>query len=120
MSRPCILTETPQDGAVRTAERIREGFHALALRQRGADVAVTASFGVATTSDGLAETWTPASLVSLADSALYAAKRSGRDRVCTASGQERSATSTVSSTSTRADAPAPMDAHGHAHAFRSD
>jgi diguanylate cyclase (GGDEF)-like protein len=74
-----ILPGTDSEGAAELAERIR-----IALAERtivssdGEPIRVTASFGVASSSRGMiAET-----LVEAADEALYRAKRSGKDRVC--------------------------------------
>jgi diguanylate cyclase (GGDEF)-like protein len=77
------LPETPKQGAVEVAERIRERIAATEVE--GVDgndpIAVTASIGVATMpGDGL----DPQGLVAAADTALYEAKRSGKDRVVAA------------------------------------
>ncbi len=80
-----LLTETDLKGAERAAERVRDGIRALRLTQKGVDVAVRASFGVACTSssahhrDATAE-W----LMEQADQALYTAKHAGRDRIVVA------------------------------------
>jgi diguanylate cyclase (GGDEF)-like protein len=76
-----VLPECSTEEAVRVAERLRA-----ALEQRPVDVgavriAVTASFGVAGTDQGHADL---NSIVSAADTALYAAKNSGRNRVAKA------------------------------------
>ena len=74
-----ILPGTDSEGAAELAERMR-----IALAKRsivssdGEPIRVTASFGVAASSRGMiAET-----LVEAADEALYRAKRSGKDQVC--------------------------------------
>ncbi len=68
----CIAVwNCPNDPAERLAERIRQGFARLEHAR------LTASFGVATARDG--ETYEQ--LFARADSALYRAKSSGRDRV---------------------------------------
>jgi diguanylate cyclase (GGDEF)-like protein/PAS domain S-box-containing protein len=74
-----IARETPQDGAVVLAERIREAVAAMQVD----GLRVTVSIGVA----GLDETAapTPAALIELADAALYRAKEDGRNRVRVAS-----------------------------------
>jgi diguanylate cyclase (GGDEF)-like protein len=63
------------------AERLRE---AIANEVFPAGVAATMSFGVAASERG--SPFQYATVFSLADAALYQAKRSGRDRVCLASG----------------------------------
>ena len=73
-----LCPRTGLDGARLLAERLREAIAAAPLRHEGLDIAVTASFGVAShprsvrDSDGL---------LGAADGALYAAKREGRNRV---------------------------------------
>jgi len=73
-----VLTGTDADGGVRLAERARA---ALAQRQvrlpDGTEIRVTASFGVASGA-GWPE---PGELLAAADSALYEAKRTGKNRV---------------------------------------
>ncbi len=67
--------------AAAVAERLRGGIAELAVRVDGAEIAVTASFGVAEfPQHGL----DGASLLRAADTAVYAAKRAGRNRVVTA------------------------------------
>jgi diguanylate cyclase (GGDEF)-like protein len=70
-----ILTETPMEGATEVAERLR-----LAIKAREFPVvgSVTASFGVA---EAPFCGQTGRELLACADSALYAAKDQGRDRV---------------------------------------
>jgi len=71
-----LMPQTGLDGASRMAERLRE-----LLREvrpvAGADVSVSASFGVARMGEGGFE-----ELADLADQCLYRAKDQGRDRVC--------------------------------------
>ena len=72
------LPETPKQGAVEVAERVRERIEATEVPgvNGNAPVRVTASIGVATMpADGT----DPQSLVAAADTALYAAKRAGRN-----------------------------------------
>lgn len=66
--------------AVAVAERIRTriGQASILLRQSGHRLSVTASLGVAMAHPGEM----PAQLIERADAALYDAKRSGRNRVC--------------------------------------
>jgi diguanylate cyclase (GGDEF)-like protein len=78
----CILCEeTDSKGAALLAERVREE---LKKRQFESDIGklrVTASLGVAQFPD---DAKTDKQLFELADKALYLAKQTGRDRVCTA------------------------------------
>jgi diguanylate cyclase (GGDEF)-like protein len=66
--------------AMRIAERIRVAIEAAAIPNEGAGLGgiVTASFGVATSS---VSDLSAAELIALADNALYAAKRKGRNQV---------------------------------------
>lgn len=77
-----LLPGIDVDGAMILAERLREAVSQLTLLHSEQQVKLTCSFGVANVGrrdlDG-------ASLVRLADEALYAAKRSGRNRVVAAS-----------------------------------
>lgn len=70
-----IARETPQEGALVLAERIRVKIQVMAVD----GLRVTTSIGVA----GIRETGaaTPAELIERADAALYEAKRGGRNRV---------------------------------------
>jgi diguanylate cyclase (GGDEF)-like protein len=72
-----VLTGTDEAGGARLAERARVAIEAEIVRSAGVEVSVTASFGVAAfpASTELGE------LVAAADSALYAAKRDGKNRV---------------------------------------
>ena len=80
-----ILRETDLEGAVQTAERLREALEELQFRHKRDLVPVTASLGVSSmslclNSVELDHTW----LIESADGALYEAKKSGRNRVCVA------------------------------------
>lgn len=78
----CILVwDADEDIASRLAERLRVRTNALEIGDSALDVRLTASFGVAQQIGG--ENYR--SLFAKADSALYAAKQAGRDRVSTAS-----------------------------------
>jgi diguanylate cyclase (GGDEF)-like protein len=74
-----VLPETPIEGALVKAERIRAAVGALRWPQ--ADLSVTLSVGVATYPDDGAD---ERALLEAADRALYAAKQGGKNRVCTA------------------------------------
>src|SRR5712691_547075 len=76
-----ILPATDAAGGARLAERAREALEARTiLTQEGVPVRVTASFGVA----AFPEYGTGEELIAAADSALYEAKNSGKNRVETA------------------------------------
>jgi len=72
-----ILPDTPLIGAQQVAESVRREIATLAMVTEGKTVPVTVSIGIATA--GPAELGATA-LVERADSALYEAKRAGRDR----------------------------------------
>lgn len=76
-----ILPNTPSAGAVYVAEQIRQNVKDLHISHSKSWVLpyVTLSLGVATVIPQLEST--PASLIALADQALYQAKLAGRDRV---------------------------------------
>jgi two-component system, cell cycle response regulator len=76
-----ILTHTDEKGAMIAVERMREEFAEQIFKFGSRDVFVTASFGIAGLSSHAQDfKW----LNSRADAALYAAKRSGRNRVALA------------------------------------
>jgi diguanylate cyclase (GGDEF)-like protein/PAS domain S-box-containing protein len=78
-----VLPQVAQDVAVERAEQLRSALAAVQVPCGGSSIAVTASFGVATfPRDGR----TAGELVAAADSALYAAKAAGRNRVSVSSG----------------------------------
>jgi diguanylate cyclase (GGDEF)-like protein len=72
-----LLPETSLDEAVELAERLREQLRERVIRHEGAELRMTASFGVA----ALEGQQDLALLIDAADKALYAAKMAGRDRV---------------------------------------
>lgn len=74
-----VLTHTTQENATVVIERIRAELEATKFAFDGGSLTVTASFGLA----GFEGTQTPDfnRLVSQADAALYAAKRTGRNRI---------------------------------------
>lgn len=74
-----LLPNTDQQGAAILAERLREAIASLAVPcLDGRTLSVTASLGLAGHRRGLSS----AQLIEAADKALYAAKNSGRNRVC--------------------------------------
>lgn len=78
-----LLPETDLAGGERLAERLRDAVERLRLPgAEGARITVTASFGVA----AYPESGTAGDLLAAADSALYAAKLRGKNRVVAGSG----------------------------------
>lgn len=73
-----LLPQTNQQGALEVAERCRRALEAMVVRTPGAEVRVTASFGVAMY---VARSNAADRLYERADKALYAAKHAGRNRV---------------------------------------
>jgi diguanylate cyclase (GGDEF)-like protein len=92
-----ILPDTDAAGARLFAESIREAVAALRLPHPASPVTsfLTVSVGVATASKNCYST--PATLMAAADSALYAAKKAGRNRVCAAPGPDSEGRSADSS-----------------------
>jgi two-component system, cell cycle response regulator len=84
-----ILTETPEQGAVITAERIRQQIARYPFRPKDQHVEVTASFGIASSAIFERASLTVSQLVTAADDALYQAKHEGRNRVCIAKRTDR-------------------------------
>lgn len=85
-----LCPRTGLDGARLLAERLREAIAAAPLRHDGLDIAVTASFGVASHPRTVPDS---DALLGAADEALYAAKREGRNRVSVAAASAGVATS---------------------------
>lgn len=83
-----ILPSATAEAAVAAAERLRGYVEATPIRTPAGPVGVTVSVGVTTTVHG-AEMERSA-LIAMADRALYAAKRTGRNRVVHADGQPTS------------------------------
>ncbi len=78
-----VMPNTAIDVAATVAERLRASFEnePFTVVEGGVPLDITASMGVASTCDPME---TADSLLRRADDALYAAKRAGRNRVCTA------------------------------------
>ena len=77
-----VFPETAINGAVRAAERIRAGISEAAVRYRGIDIPVTASFGASELAGSPEDPGQAAEeLLRIADRALYIAKAAGRNRV---------------------------------------
>lgn len=76
-----ILPNTSLEGAIRVAEKLRQNIEALKLPHLGSpqEGCLTISLGVASSSTETKDI--PTTLIAKADSALYSAKRSGRNRV---------------------------------------
>ncbi|MFQ3590481.1 MAG: sensor domain-containing diguanylate cyclase [Chloracidobacterium sp.] len=83
-----ILPSTPVQGARDVAERLRRQIETRPVPTAAGDLRITASFGVAALPSSAATT--PDRLVELADKALYASKRNGRNQVTVASQPESS------------------------------
>jgi diguanylate cyclase (GGDEF)-like protein len=67
--------------AIPIFERIRATVAETGIATRAGQVTVTLSIGVATAAETAKATDTPEYLLSLADAAMYRAKKSGRNRV---------------------------------------
>ena len=73
-----LMSQTDTASAVEVAERLRVRLEATVIRHAGAEIAVTASFGVATYPETVK---VKEQLFPSADKALYIAKHEGRNRV---------------------------------------
>jgi diguanylate cyclase (GGDEF)-like protein len=76
-----IFPETPRQQALQWAEQIRAAVEETKFQVRRQDVRVTVSIGLASLPDDTLEI---DALVHKADEALYAAKKAGRNQVCSA------------------------------------
>ena len=74
-----LLPVTPEAGALRVAQALRQSVEQTPCLYRGRSIAVTISIGAC--AEFLLAGDTPEQLVDGADQALYAAKESGRNRV---------------------------------------
>ncbi len=74
-----VAPDCPLEAAVTLAARFRAGLAEVAIPVPGAPITVTASMGIAGTSE--ANLGSPGDLLRQADQALYQAKRSGRDAI---------------------------------------
>jgi two-component system, cell cycle response regulator len=79
-----VLSATPGEPGREVAERLLGSIRAISLKHKNKAVRVSASAGVGSTELFGLEAIDPSSLLLAADTALYEAKRSGRDRVCLA------------------------------------
>ena len=75
-----LLEETETDGAILFAERVREELGSTVFQTELGKLSVKASLGVATFPQ---HAGTAAQLFDVTDKALYVAKQSGRNQVCT-------------------------------------
>jgi two-component system cell cycle response regulator len=75
-----ILPETETNGALKVAERIRQAIETLRIKHEGSIINLTMSFGVF--SFCLDEKISPDESIKRADSALYQAKKRGRNQCC--------------------------------------
>jgi len=83
-----LLPHTNLQQAELFAERLRSGVERLEVPTASGDLFMTVSIGVAALAEGAAMDMDEATLVHEADTALYAAKGGGRNRVCIAGGEE--------------------------------
>lgn len=81
-----ILTETDKEKARLAAERLRQSVEQQRIRVYDEDLMVTVSIGISTYPDDGKEI---EPLIDNADTALYEAKRTGRNRVCLYGGQQQ-------------------------------
>lgn len=77
-----VLPETPADRAIMAFERVRQAIEQAEIKHEGQRLPVTASLGVASYPHHLVAK--ASDFITLADAALYDAKRSGRNRVVAA------------------------------------
>jgi two-component system cell cycle response regulator len=75
-----ILPDTTPDGALALCERLRKAIASLQIDYEGSKISITVSVGIATLASG--QEPSRIDLIRRADSALYKAKDSGKNRVC--------------------------------------
>ncbi|GAB4382649.1 MAG: hypothetical protein Kow00121_43190 [Elainellaceae cyanobacterium] len=82
----CILPNTAFDGAMLFAEKIQQGVNKLAIPHLTSIISkhLTVSIGLQTV-EKVTEQRTPESMIMLCDEQLYAAKMTGRNRICASS-----------------------------------
>jgi diguanylate cyclase (GGDEF)-like protein len=88
----CLLPYTTTEQAHRVAERIRHQFEMMTVDVAGTPVKATASLGIASTD---AFGYQLDTLMRRADTAVYAAKRAGRNRVVVATADDSDTWGTV-------------------------
>ena len=74
-----VCHDTGSRAALLAAERLRKMVKALTISIAGADIQTSVSIGAAIRESGMVES---DDMMRAADKALYAAKNSGRDRIC--------------------------------------
>ncbi|NOG31716.1 diguanylate cyclase [Halomonas sp. TBZ9] len=74
-----LLPDTPLEGALKVAEKVRAGVETMQVNLNGHLLGITASVGVDTLR---ADDHHPDGALARADAALYTAKQTGRNRVC--------------------------------------
>ena len=77
-----ILPETDLAGGELLAERLRQTLAATPVEHEGQQIRITASFGVASVDFSSSTHEAHVNMIAAADDLLYAAKNSGRNRVC--------------------------------------
>ncbi len=77
-----ILPETDLAGGELLAQRLRLALSAQPVQYQDQQINATASFGVASINFGRSSTSAHMNMITVADDMLYAAKNSGRNRVC--------------------------------------
>jgi diguanylate cyclase (GGDEF)-like protein/PAS domain S-box-containing protein len=85
-----LLPSTDLEGAIRLAERFRSAVESQCVRTGEVEIRYTVSIGVASMDAGITGV---DQLLKLADNALYAAKKAGRNRVCPQAANELPAAS---------------------------